>query len=45
MESVALAHHASMWAQQVTRVIGDRVDEIALDGFEPVAEVKGMTDN
>ncbi|WP_328978010.1 hypothetical protein [Streptomyces canus] len=45
VESVALAHHASMWAQQVTRVTGDRVDEIALDGFEPVAEVKGMTDN
>ncbi|MFJ8784315.1 hypothetical protein [Streptomyces sp. NPDC102476] len=34
-----------MWAQQVTRVTGDRVDEIALDGFEPVAEVRGMTDN
>jgi hypothetical protein len=44
VESVALAYHASMWAQQVTRVTGDRVDDVALDGFEPVEEVKGMTD-
>ncbi|MFF2365492.1 hypothetical protein ACFVU0_22735 [Streptomyces sp. NPDC058122] len=44
VESVALAHHASMSAQQITRVTGDRVDEVALDGFEPVEEVKGMTD-
>ncbi|MFF3418499.1 hypothetical protein ACFYW9_27965 [Streptomyces sp. NPDC002698] len=31
-------------AQQVTRVTGDRVDDVALDGFEAVEEVKGMTD-
>lgn len=44
VESVALAHHASMWARQVTRVTGDEVAAVALDGFEPVEEVKGMTD-
>lgn len=44
VESVALAHHAAMWARQVTRFTGDEVDAIALDGFEPVEEVMGMAD-
>ncbi|MFF3577854.1 hypothetical protein [Streptomyces mirabilis] len=44
VESVALAYDASIWAQQITRVTGEGVDAIALDGFEPVEEVKGMAD-
>ncbi|MEU1032188.1 hypothetical protein ABZ402_26350 [Streptomyces mirabilis] len=44
VESVALAHHASMWAKRVTRVTGSEVDAIALDAFEPVKEVKGLAD-
>ncbi|MFE4751365.1 hypothetical protein ACFRIB_14020 [Streptomyces mirabilis] len=44
VESVALAHHASMWAKRVTRVTGNEVDAIALDAFEPVKEVKGLAD-
>lgn len=44
IESLALAHHASMWARQITRVTGDDVDGIALDGYEPVHEVRGLAD-
>ncbi|WP_460068067.1 hypothetical protein [Streptomyces sp. YKOK-I1] len=44
VESVALAHHASLWAKQITRVTGNDVDGIALDTYEPVREVEGMAD-
>ncbi|MGW6525277.1 hypothetical protein [Streptomyces sp. NPDC054962] len=44
VESLALTHHASMWAKQITRVTGDDVDSIALDAYEPVREVKGLAD-
>ncbi|MFI6250601.1 hypothetical protein [Streptomyces sp. NPDC051016] len=44
IESLALAHHASMWARRITRVTGDDVDGIALDGYEPVPEVRGLAD-
>jgi hypothetical protein len=44
VESLALTHHASMWAKQIIKVTGDEVDGIALDGFEPVREVMGLAD-
>jgi hypothetical protein len=44
VESLALAHHAAMWAKQVTRVTGAAVNDLDLDGFEPVAEVRGLAD-
>ncbi|MFE2544117.1 hypothetical protein [Actinacidiphila glaucinigra] len=44
VESLALTHHASMWAKQITKVTGDKVDGIALDSFEPVREVMGLAD-
>lgn len=44
VESLALAHHAAMWAKQITKVTGDDVDRIALDAFEPVREVRGLAD-
>ncbi|MEX3099439.1 MULTISPECIES: hypothetical protein [unclassified Streptomyces] len=44
VESLALSHHASMWAKQITKVIGDDVDRIVLDAYEPVREVMGLAD-
>jgi hypothetical protein len=44
VESLALAHHAALWAKQVTKVTGDDVDRIALDAYEPVREVRGLAD-
>ncbi|MPY58200.1 hypothetical protein FNH08_13770 [Streptomyces spongiae] len=44
VESLALAHHASMWAKQITKVTGDDVDGIALADYEPVREVMGLAD-
>ncbi len=44
VESLALAHHARLWAEKVTRVKGDEVHSIDLDGFEPVPEVVGLAD-
>lgn len=44
MESLALAHHASMWAKQVTKLVSDDLDGIELDGYEPVHEVMGLAD-
>jgi hypothetical protein len=44
LESLALTRHASTWAQQITKLRGDAVDTIALDGLEPVAEVTGLAD-
>ncbi|GAA3784754.1 hypothetical protein ACFS5L_07305 [Streptomyces phyllanthi] len=44
VESLALAHHAALWARRITRVSGDEVDEIPLDSYEPVPEVRGLAD-
>ncbi|MEV6109656.1 hypothetical protein AB0M28_33855 [Streptomyces sp. NPDC051940] len=44
VESLALVYHARLWAQQITKVTGDDVDGIDLDGFEPVREVVGLAD-
>lgn len=44
VESLALARHASFWAKQVTRLHGDEVEALSLDGFEPVEEVRGIAD-
>ncbi|MFI1696246.1 hypothetical protein ACH419_09755 [Streptomyces bobili] len=44
VESLALAHHASMWAKQITKFTGDEVDGIRLDAYEPVREVRGLAD-
>ncbi|MFG2021112.1 hypothetical protein [Actinomadura geliboluensis] len=44
VESLALAHHASTWAKQITKLVGDDVDGIELDGYEPVREVMGLAD-
>ena len=44
VESVALAHHAALWAKTVTRLSGVEVEEIDLAGFEPVPEVEGLAD-
>lgn len=40
VEALALAHHAGSWAQTVTKIKGDAVEEVDLDGFEPVPEVR-----
>lgn len=44
VESLALAHHASLRAKQITKVTGDDVDSIALADYEPVREVQGLAD-
>ncbi|MEU6841652.1 hypothetical protein ABZ930_07215 [Streptomyces sp. NPDC046716] len=44
VESLALTHHASMWAQQITKITGDDVDGLELDAMEPVSEVQGLAD-
>lgn len=45
VESLALAHHAAYWARSITKIVGDAVDALDLEGFEPVPEAQGMTDN
>ncbi|MFI6967186.1 hypothetical protein [Streptomyces sp. NPDC050255] len=44
VEALALAHHAGYWARTVTKIKGDAVDDLDLDGFDVVAEVQGLTD-
>ncbi len=44
VESLALAHHATLWAKCITKVTGDEVEDIALDGYQPVREVRGLAD-
>ncbi|MER6559983.1 hypothetical protein ABT300_20070 [Streptomyces sp. NPDC001027] len=44
VESLALAHRASLRAKHITKVVGDDVDSVALDDFEPVREVQGLAD-
>ena len=45
VESLALADHARRWATTVTRIKGQAVEALDLGGFEPVPEVRGVTDN
>ncbi|UTR80982.1 hypothetical protein [Streptomyces cavourensis] len=44
VESLALADHARRWARSVTRVTRGAVEALDLGGFEPVPEVRGVTD-
>ncbi|MEU4318310.1 hypothetical protein AB0F85_14135 [Nocardia fluminea] len=44
IESVALAHHAANWAQQITTIRGDAIDDLPLSTLVPVAETRGMAD-
>ncbi|MFF2196380.1 hypothetical protein [Streptomyces sp. NPDC058157] len=45
VESLALAAHARVLAETVTRIRGEAVDSLDLRGYEPVPEVQGVTDN
>ncbi|WP_406514613.1 hypothetical protein [Streptomyces sp. NBC_00499] len=45
VESLALAHHAALWARNITKITGEAVDALDLDAYEPVPEVQGITDN
>ncbi|GAA4238674.1 hypothetical protein GCM10022254_55580 [Actinomadura meridiana] len=44
VESLALTHHALMYAKQITRLTDHEVEDIDLDGFEQVREVMGLAD-
>ncbi|MGX1774426.1 hypothetical protein ACWIGW_20090 [Nocardia brasiliensis] len=44
IESLALAHHASHYAQRISTIRGDEIDELAVSDFEPVPEVRGLAD-
>ncbi|GIJ43990.1 hypothetical protein Val02_08760 [Virgisporangium aliadipatigenens] len=44
IESLALTYHATAWARRITKVTGATPEEFGLDGFAPVAEVRGMGD-
>ncbi|MFD7163646.1 hypothetical protein [Streptomyces violascens] len=44
VESLALAAHAGRWAKTITRIKGKDVESLDLSGYEPVAEVQGLTD-
>jgi hypothetical protein len=45
VESLALAGHARRWAGTLTRITGEAVDSLDLKGYEPVPEVRGVTDS
>ncbi|MEV6391162.1 hypothetical protein [Nocardia xishanensis] len=44
IESVALAHHASYWAQRISTIRGDAIDGLDSSTFEPVTEIRGLAD-
>ncbi|MFF0262049.1 hypothetical protein ACFYR2_24915 [Streptomyces microflavus] len=44
VEALALAAHAGYWAKTITKIRGSAVEELDLDGFEPVPEVQGLAD-
>ncbi|MGW7135140.1 hypothetical protein [Streptomyces xanthophaeus] len=44
VESLALAHHARLWATRVTTVWGTAVEDLDLHGLEPVQCVGGLAD-
>ncbi|MBP2579810.1 hypothetical protein J3A78_000288 [Streptomyces sp. PvR006] len=45
VESLALADHARRRAKTITRITGKAVDSLDLEGYEPVPEVRGLTDS
>ncbi len=45
VESLALAHHAALWAKSITKISGAAVDALDLDAYIPVPEIQGITDN
>ncbi|MFD0375028.1 hypothetical protein [Streptomyces sp. NPDC127112] len=45
VESLALADHACRSAKSVTRIRGEAVEALDLSRYEPVSEVRGVTDN
>ncbi|MFE3525331.1 hypothetical protein ACFXOD_27615 [Streptomyces sp. NPDC059161] len=45
VESRVLAHHATLWAENITRITGDAVGALDLAEYQPVPEVPGITDN
>src|SRR5262249_45037967 len=44
VESVALAHHAAMWAKKITKVTGEDVNTIQLQAYEAIPEIVGLAD-
>lgn len=44
VESLALADHAGRCAKTVTKITGKAVQSLELRGYEPVLEVKAVTD-
>ncbi|MGX4693527.1 hypothetical protein [Streptomyces sp. JNUCC 63] len=44
VESLALAFHAGRWAKTVTKITGNAVESLDLNGCEPIPEVRGITD-
>ncbi|MFF0435504.1 hypothetical protein ACFYU9_25190 [Streptomyces sp. NPDC004327] len=44
VESLALVSHARRWAKTITRITGEAVDSLDLEGYEPVPEVQGVAD-
>lgn len=44
IESVALAHHAALFARKITKLRGADADGLDLDGFDQVREVRGLAD-
>jgi hypothetical protein len=44
IESVALAHHAALWAKTITQLHGVDIGTLELSGFEQVPEVRGLAD-
>ncbi|MDX3569300.1 hypothetical protein [Streptomyces sp. ID05-47C] len=44
VEALALASHAGYWADTITKIKGSAVEDLNLDGFEPVLEVQGLAD-
>ncbi|MEU6402611.1 hypothetical protein [Streptomyces sp. NPDC046985] len=44
MEALALASHAGHWAKTITKIKGSAVEDLNLEGFEPIPEVRGLAD-
>ncbi|MFF9979492.1 hypothetical protein [Streptomyces erythrochromogenes] len=45
VESIALAYHAFRWATAINVASGEAVEELQLEGYQPVIEVDGMSDS
>lgn len=44
IESVALSHHAALWAENIRIIRGRAVESLDLGNFDRVAEVQGLAD-